>query len=59
MTTIPAVAKLALVVLIILALAELAPEWINAFLGLVLVGVILSHWQNFSGLASALGTLGK
>ena len=56
---IPTVAKLVLVILIVLALAELAPDWINAFLALVLVGVVLSHWQNFSGLASALGTLGK
>ena len=56
---IPTVAKLVLVILIVLALAELDPDWINAFLALVLVGVILSHWQNFTGLASALGTLGK
>ena len=56
---IPTVAKLVLVILIVLALAELAPDWINAFLALVLVGVVLSHWQNFAGLASALGTLGK
>lgn len=57
--TLPPIAKLVIVILLVVAIAEFAPEWVNAFLGLVLIGVILSHWQNFAGLASAIGTLGK
>lgn len=59
MTSIPYAAKLAIVILLVVALAEVIPDYINALLGLVLVGIVLTNWQKFSGLASALGTLGK
>lgn len=55
----PFLVKLAIVILITVALAELAPEAVNAVLGLILIGAILGNWQEFKGLATLIGTLGK
>ena len=49
--------KLAIVIVIAIGLAELYPEFVNAVLFLVLVGLILGHWGQFSGLAKILGTV--
>jgi len=51
--------KLGIVILLVLALAEAAPDAVNAILVLILIGAILGNWQEFSGLAAILGTLGK
>lgn len=51
--------KLAIVILIVIALGEAAPDVVNAVLILILIGAILGNWQEFSGLAAILGTLGK
>ena len=56
---IPFLLKLGIVILLTVALAEYAPELVNAILFLILVGVILGNWKEFSGLASVIGTLGK
>lgn len=54
---IPLFARLALVILISVALSEVAPEAVNAFLILILVGVVLGHWKAFQVLASTLSSL--
>lgn len=59
MKPIPTFAKLALAVLIVVALSEVAPELVNGFLILLLVGIFLTRYQYFKGLADMLGTLGK
>lgn len=59
MTQIPFFAKLAIIILLVVALAEVIPEYVNGLLVLVLLGVILANWQKYSGLLSALGSLGK
>lgn len=51
--------KLGIVILLVVALSEAAPDLVNAILVLILIGAILGNWQEFSGLASILGTLGK
>lgn len=51
--------KLAIVILIVVALGEAAPDVVNAVLALILIGAILANWNEFSGLATILGTLGK
>lgn len=55
--TLPFYARLALVCLIAVALSEAIPEAVNAVLILILAGIILGHWEKFSFLAQALGTL--
>lgn len=51
--------KLGIVILIVVALGEAAPDIVNAVLVLILIGAILGNWQEFDGLAAILGTLGK
>lgn len=51
--------KVVIAVLIVIALAEAAPEPVNYFLLLVLIGIILSRFEYFKGLAALIGTLGK
>ena len=51
--------KLGIAILIVVALGEAAPDVVNAVLVLILIGAILGNWQEFSGLAAILGTLGK
>lgn len=55
----PFVARLIIVILLVVALAQIVPEAINAILSLVLVGIILSRWKSFQGLTQVIGTLGK
>jgi len=50
-------AKLALVILIAVAAAEVAPEVVNAVLILILIGLVLGHWGQFEGLARVLGSV--
>jgi hypothetical protein len=49
--------KLAIVILVAIAAAEANPELVNAVLVLILLGLVLGHWSQFSGLASILGTV--
>jgi hypothetical protein len=49
--------KLAIVILLAIAMAEAAPEAVNAVLVLILLGLILGHWAQFSGLAKILGSV--
>lgn len=55
----PFIARLIIVILLVVALAQIAPEAINAILSLVLVGIILSRWKSFQALAQVIGTIGK
>jgi hypothetical protein len=52
---IPYIARVLIVILIALALAEVSPEFVNAILTLVLIGVLLSNYKKFSGLFSSFG----
>jgi hypothetical protein len=54
---IPQIAKVVIVILITVALAEVAPEAVNYILLLILIGVILGNWKEFSGLASVFSSL--
>jgi hypothetical protein len=54
---IPQGVKIVIVILITVALAEVAPEAVNYILLLILIGVILGNWQEFSGLASVFSSL--
>ena len=56
---IPTIAKLTIAVLIVVALSEVSPELVNGFLILVLIGIFLTRYEYFKGLAAMLGTLGK
>lgn len=56
---IPFLAKLVIVILLAVALAEFIPEAVNAVLILILVGVILGNWKEFEGIAVLIGSLGK
>lgn len=49
--------RLALVILIAIAAAEVAPEATNFLLILILVGLVLGHYGQFSGLATILGSV--
>ena len=55
---IPFIGRLIIVVLLTVALAELAPDAVNVVLALILVGIVLSHWKDFAGLSSVLTSLG-
>lgn len=55
----PFLAKLAIVILITVAISEIAPEAVNYILLLVLVGAVLGNWKEFAGLATLFGSLGK
>jgi len=50
-------AKLALVVLVAVMAAEAAPTAVNSVLILILVGLVIGHWSQFSGLATILGSI--
>ena len=47
-------AKLTVVILIVLALAQVAPRAVNVLLGLVLVGMLLMQADRYSALISQL-----
>lgn len=55
----PFLARLIIVILLVVALAQVAPEAVNAILLLVLIGIILSRWKSFQGLTQIIGTLGR
>ena len=56
---IPPVVSFVIAILIVVALAEVIPEAVNAVLVLVLVGIILMRFPAFAGLVNSIGTLGK
>jgi len=51
--------RLIIAILVVLALAEVAPEVVNAILLLMLVGMILGRWPAFAWLANIIGSLGR
>lgn len=55
----PFIARLIIVILLVVALSQVAPEAVNAVLALVLVGIVLSRWKSFQGLTQVINTLGK
>lgn len=55
----PTIAKYVLAVLVVLVAAEVSPEITNAFLILLLVGIVLMRFGAFQSLAAQIGTLGK
>lgn len=57
--TLPFLARLVIVILLVVALSQVAPEAVNAILILVLIGILLSHYKSFQGLTSILANLGK
>lgn len=57
MNQIPFAARLVIVILLAVALSEAIPEIVNAILILILAGLILGHYRQFSGLANVLGDL--
>lgn len=58
MSPLPLSARIAIVVLIVIALAEFAPKAINAILVLVLVGMVLNRFQAFKGIFQILNSFG-
>lgn len=58
MTPLPFAARLVIVILLVIALAEFAPDIVNAVLGLVLVGIVLSGWRDFAGITKIFATIG-
>lgn len=55
----PFYGKLAIVILIVIALSEAIPEVVNAILLLILVGLILGHYTKFTFLTQLISTVGK
>jgi len=55
----PFIVRLAIVILITLAISSVAPEAVNYILVLILIGAVLSNVPAFSGLAAIFGTLDK
>lgn len=55
----PFYGKLAITILIVVALAEAIPEVINTILLLILIGLILGHYTKFTFLTQLIGTVGK
>lgn len=55
----PFIARLIIVLLLVIAISQIAPEATNAILLLVLIGIVLSRWKSFQGLTQIVGTLGK
>ncbi len=49
--------KYILAILIVVILAEVVPEPVNAVLFLVLIGLVLAQYQSFADLFSQIGTL--
>lgn len=54
----PYLARLIIAILLMVALAEVAPDLVNAVLALLLIGIVLTNWKSFSGLSSLLASLG-
>lgn len=51
--------RYALALLIVLAVAEFAPQVVNVVLALVLVGMLLMNAKAVGSLVSVIGTLGR
>ena len=51
--------RLTIAILIVILLAEVAPEAVNALLALLLVGLIVGRWQAFAGLAYIIASVGR
>lgn len=51
--------KYALAVVVVVAISEVAPEVVNVFLALVLVGMLLIDSHAFIGLIRTVGSVGK
>lgn len=49
--------KLVVVILLTVALAEVAPELVNYILLLILIGAVLGNWQQFAGIAKIFSSL--
>lgn len=56
--TLPFAARLVIVILLVVALSEFAPELVNAVLAIILIGVVLSGWREFQGVTKIIATLG-
>lgn len=56
--SLPFVARLVIVILLTIALAEFAPDMVNAILGLILIGIVLSNWRSFQGITKIISTIG-
>lgn len=52
-------AKFVLAALIVVAVAQFAPEAVNAFLLLLLIGIIVMRYPAFQSLISQASNLGK
>lgn len=59
MTTLPYFARLILALVIVMALAQFAPEPTNYILALILVGILLSKSATFQKLLMTVSTVGK
>lgn len=55
----PFYGKLAIVIIIVVALSEAIPEVVNTVLVLILAGLILGHYTKFTFLTQLIGTVGK
>lgn len=51
--------RYAITVLVVLAVAEFAPNVVNTFLLLVLIGMLLMNTKAITSLAAIVGTVGK
>ena len=58
MNSIPLAARIIIVVFVVIALAEFAPEAVNGILILVLIGLILGRFQAFKGLFQIFNSFG-
>ncbi len=57
--TLGGIAKYAVAVLVVLALAQFAPELVNAFLILLLIGIVVMRYKYFQDLVNQITSLGK
>lgn len=55
----PFYGKLAIVILLAVAFSEAYPKAVNYLLLLVLIGLVLGHYKQFSFLTEVLGSIGK
>jgi len=51
--------RLTVVILVTVALSEAIPEIVNTILLLILIGLILGHYQKFSYMTQLVGSIGK
>lgn len=58
MKTNPAISYV-IAILIVIAIAEVMPEAVNAVLILILIGILLMRFPAFAGLINSIGVLGK